>query len=213
MLAFQCVTPFLFYVKVFNTTLQSGAESISSKKGIIMYIRWDTYLSTKAIHTEELFNLWHASVCNIIKCIFGVLKWWFHVLVHPPEYDMDIQAHLLPALAALHNFIHIHDPDGINNMLHPDDVDVEATSSLATELLRWAEKVWVNNRRDEIDWDMWYQYQDEPKRRGLISAQSSWCTMTIVFMNRTMYNNWTCINSTHEDTKLFATWPFINWRW
>ena len=44
---------------------------------------------------------------------------------------MDVQAHLPPALAALHNFfIHIHDPDEIDDMLCPDGVDVEATSSL-----------------------------------------------------------------------------------
>ena len=58
-------------------------------------------------------------------------------------------------------------------MLHPDDVDVEATSSLATELPWRAEKEWVNNRRDEIARDMWDQDQDELKRSGLISAQSS----------------------------------------
>ena len=49
---------------------------------------------------------------------------------------MDIQAHLLPALAALHNFIHIHDPDEIDNILCTDDVDIEATGSLTTELPR-----------------------------------------------------------------------------
>ena len=117
---------------------------------------------------EELFNLRHASARNVIEHIFGVLKRQFHILVHPPEYDMDVQAHLPPALAALHNFIHIHDPDEIDDMLHPDDVDIEATGSLATELPRRAEKEWVNNRRDEIARDMWDQYQNKLERRGLI---------------------------------------------
>ena len=81
---------------------------------------------------------------------------------------MDVQAHHPPALAALHNFIHIHDPDEINDMLCPDDVDIDTTSSLAAELPRQAEKVWVNNRGNEITRDMWDQYQDELERRGLI---------------------------------------------
>ena len=27
------------------------------------------------------------------------------------DYPIDVQAHAVPAMAALHNFIHIHDPD------------------------------------------------------------------------------------------------------
>ena len=45
-----------------------------------------------------------------------------------------LQACLPPALIALHNVIHIHDPDEIDTMLHPGDIDIEATGSLATEL-------------------------------------------------------------------------------
>ena len=28
-----------------------------------------------------------------------------------PEYNLEVQAHILVVLSALHNFIHIHDPD------------------------------------------------------------------------------------------------------
>ena len=83
---------------------------------------------------EELFNLRHASARNVIEHIFGVLKRRFRILVHPPEYSMDIQARLPPALAALHNFIRIHNPDEIVDILPPDNVDIEATGALATEL-------------------------------------------------------------------------------
>ncbi|KAF8806605.1 hypothetical protein BYT27DRAFT_7101701, partial [Phlegmacium glaucopus] len=37
----------------------------------------------------------------------------FVILVHPPEYSMEIQACIPPALAATHNFICDHDPDEI----------------------------------------------------------------------------------------------------
>ncbi|KAF8590861.1 hypothetical protein K439DRAFT_1611677 [Ramaria rubella] len=59
---------------------------------------------------QELFNLCHASTYNIVEQIFGVLKQRFRVLVHPPEYLLAVQAHVPAALAAVHNYIRLHDP-------------------------------------------------------------------------------------------------------
>ena len=64
---------------------------------------------------EELFNLWHAGLCNIIECIFGVLKHHFHVLQIPPKYNMHVQVQLPLALCAIHNFIQWYDPDSFVN--------------------------------------------------------------------------------------------------
>ena len=67
---------------------------------------------------EELFNLCHASACNVIAQIFGMLKWKFHILHITPKYSMSIQAHIPVALAALCNFNHKYEesePD------HEDD--------------------------------------------------------------------------------------------
>ncbi|KIK79284.1 hypothetical protein PAXRUDRAFT_161677, partial [Paxillus rubicundulus Ve08.2h10] len=50
----------------------------------------------------------HASACNIIERIFGVLKHWFHVLLMAPEYDLDTQAHIPSTLCTIHNFIYAH---------------------------------------------------------------------------------------------------------
>ena len=80
---------------------------------------------------------------------------------------MDIQAHLPPALSALHNFIHIHDPDEIANMLCTINVDIDATGSLATKLPRRVEKEQTNDRRDKIAREMWDQYQGELERKGI----------------------------------------------
>lgn len=60
---------------------------------------------------EELFNLRHAHLRNVIERIFGVLKRRFRILLLAPEYNMDIQNRLPAALCALHNFIRTHDPD------------------------------------------------------------------------------------------------------
>jgi hypothetical protein len=48
------------------------------------------------------------SACNVIECIFGVLKRLFRILLLAPEYSLEIQARIPSALSAIHNFIHIH---------------------------------------------------------------------------------------------------------
>jgi len=42
------------------------------------------------------------------------MKRHFKILVLPAEYNMHIQARIPVALAAVHNFIHEHDPSEIN---------------------------------------------------------------------------------------------------
>jgi hypothetical protein len=126
---------------------------------------------------EELFNLRHASARNVIERIFGVLKWRFRILVHPPQFDMDIQARLPPALAALHNFIRKHDPDDIADFDDVEDPQPGARAEegpaaagegqLAEGLPRAAERRQTNERRDRIAQDMWIQYQTELSRRNL----------------------------------------------
>ena len=66
---------------------------------------------------EELFNLWRARAQNIIERAFGVIKWHFKILVIPPEYSMDVQAKVFPALAAIHNCILERDPIETANIM------------------------------------------------------------------------------------------------
>src|SRR5882724_9044208 len=49
----------------------------------------------------------------MVERIFGIMKWCFKILVCPPEYDLNIQACVPPAMVALHNFICRNDPDEI----------------------------------------------------------------------------------------------------
>ena len=88
---------------------------------------------------EELFNLQHASAQNVIERVFGVIKQHFKILIIPPEYSLDIQARVFPALAAIHNYILEKDPVEIADVLPPDDdiIDrVENTGQLAMEYPR-----------------------------------------------------------------------------
>ncbi|KAF7372562.1 putative nuclease HARBI1 [Mycena venus] len=70
----------------------------------------------------ELFNLHHAQLRNVVKRIFGVIKGRWQILMRPPEYDMDIQARVPSALAAVHNFILKHDSIEWDRILD-DDVE------------------------------------------------------------------------------------------
>ena len=92
-----------------------------------------------------------------------MIKRWFKILIIPPEYSLDIQARVFPALAAIHNYILEKDPVEIDDMLPPSDDDivarVEDTGRLATEYPRRAERERATVRRDQIAEFMWVDYQ------------------------------------------------------
>jgi hypothetical protein len=126
-------------------------------------------------NAEELFNLRHASARNVIERIFGVLKWRFRILVYPPQFDMEIQARLPPALAALHNFIRKHDPDDLADFDDVEDPQPGTRTAgppaeegqLAEGLPSAAERQQAHERRDKIAQEMWMQYQAELLRRTI----------------------------------------------
>ncbi|KXN92868.1 hypothetical protein AN958_07065, partial [Leucoagaricus sp. SymC.cos] len=115
---------------------------------------------------EELFNLRHAQARNVIERIFGVLKHRFRILLIGPEYSPQIQSYIPTALAAIHNFIRIYDPQegrlpGGGNQF---DLGVNAgdfyVRDIATvSLTAAAQKRELDNRRDRIAQDMWDDYQ------------------------------------------------------
>lgn len=122
---------------------------------------------------EELFNLRHASARNAVERIFGVLKKRYVVLTRPSHFDMDVQARIPPALAAVHNFIWEHDWDDIQS--YGDTVDEEPGRLPATELqfgtlsqgpANQAEKDHASQHRDELAQAMWDDYQQILLERG-----------------------------------------------
>ena len=70
--------------------------------------------SYRPCNHQEIFNLRHARLRNMIERIFGVLKRRFQVLLLAQEYSFGTQAKIIPAVAALHNFIIDHDPSEIS---------------------------------------------------------------------------------------------------
>ena len=97
-------------------------------------------------------------VHNIVEQIFGILKAHFTILTACPCYNLDIVAWLPLALAALHNFIWIHDPNEISDFLQEDPVEC-VVGELADGFPNAAERHVVNEWWDEIAKAMWAQYQ------------------------------------------------------
>ena len=89
--------------------------------------------------------------------------------MHPPQFDMDIQAHLPPALAALHNFIWKHNPEDLADYESIEDPQpgTHTEGPAAEGIPRMAERWLANQRQAAITRDMWVQYQDELLQHGL----------------------------------------------
>ena len=54
---------------------------------------------------EELFNLRHSSLRNVIERVFGVLKMQFPLLTAIPKFPFEFQVDLVMCVLLVHNFI------------------------------------------------------------------------------------------------------------
>jgi hypothetical protein len=117
---------------------------------------------------EELFNLRHATLRNVIERIFGVLKRRFRILQLATEYNMDTQGRLPVALCALHNFIRIHDPDDPEQEIGMDIADEleDVPGPFNPQAVEPEAGGGMNRNRDQavalrnrIATELWAQYQ------------------------------------------------------
>jgi hypothetical protein len=142
--------------------LPSGVEQTSGKYFNINSLPI-TYVQNSPANKEELFNLRHASALNVIERIFGILKRHFRILLLPPEYSMEIQAQIPPALCALHNFIRHYDPTEVDDYADAADLAADRANGaeigdLATRAISTAERNRMSLKRDQIAQDMWHSY-------------------------------------------------------
>ena len=110
---------------------------------------------------QELFNLRHSSLRNVVERIFGVAKRRFRLMVAAPEYSPEVQAKVIPALCALHNFIRIHDPDDLDDQDWQEEIERQYPSPGVDDLrgrIDRAERSRAVARREKISNDMWADY-------------------------------------------------------
>jgi hypothetical protein len=118
---------------------------------------------------QELFNLRHAMLRNVVEQIFSVIKKHFHIIQLPPEYSSDIQSRISPALCLVHNIICIHDPDNLLDYRHVE-LDEWSTPYYSGTLSGGPPTEAAHTHhtlRDQIAQDMWENYLAERVCRGL----------------------------------------------
>ena len=116
---------------------------------------------------KELFNYRHAQLRNVIERIFSVMKKRFKVLTIPQEYDLEMQAQIMCALAVVHNFMKIHDPG--DQSFKDDDMvfDSDGDNSITTwpgSVGSKRESARAAAHRETITHAMWEDYQSKKAR-------------------------------------------------
>jgi transposase-like protein len=122
--------------------------------------------ATRPETKEELFNLRHAMMRNVVERTFGTWKKRFPILVHPLPYGLKTQRDLVLALAVLHNMIIDHTSDPEAFVIDPDELlmtsgedDLPPEDDNEPTLTQVRERARNNTWRDRIAQNMWDQYQ------------------------------------------------------
>jgi hypothetical protein len=107
---------------------------------------------------EELFNLRHSRLRNVIERIFGVAKKRFRLLVDMPAFKLRVQVKLVKATCVIHNFIRNHqlypDPEDEGVEEGEQGLEAEAREGRAVGEDRGELAAW----RDGIAQEMWDAY-------------------------------------------------------
>lgn len=115
---------------------------------------------------EELFNLRHSALRNVIERIYGVAKERFPIFCRMPSYSLEVQRDLVVALCCLHNLIRTRGSDWFDD--HAEEqrraqaqaqADVEipldfAPYTAATD----AERRQADQERAQLAQEMWDDY-------------------------------------------------------
>ena len=82
-------------------------------------------------------------------------------MVAAPEYSPEVQAKVVLALCALHNFIRVHDPDDLEDEGWEEEIErqppIPSTADLGMRVNR-AEQGRAVARQERIARDMWDDY-------------------------------------------------------
>jgi len=144
-------------------------------RGVRYHLREVAAAGMRPQNAEELFNLRHSSLRNVVERTFGIFKGRFQIFKAPPQYDIETQTWLVYACAALHNLLTLtggdhQDESELRPQLPDSEKDPDnhydgsaegAAVDKATENVTAMAK-----RRDEIAEVMWFHYKEEEQRRA-----------------------------------------------
>jgi len=143
-------------------------------RGVRYHLREQALANLRPATKEELFNLRHSSLRNVVERIFGVLKRRFRWLNLAPEYSLDVQIRIVFVLTALHNFIRSWESEDIfaeaeyaEERAREADLG-EQSNGDNNEVSHINDSQEMEEFRDKLAEAMWADYQTELSRRRLI---------------------------------------------
>jgi hypothetical protein len=131
--------------EVCGTIWLSGAARTFSRIPFCFSI-FSELIRSRPSTKQELFNLRHAMLRNVIERAFGILKNRFRILLLPPKYPLEVQIRIPAALSAVHNFIRRYESTDDTHRMEEDNVEYEDPEDIDLPL------------RDRIADTMWDHY-------------------------------------------------------
>ena len=119
---------------------------------------------------EELFNLRHSSLRNVIERIFGVIKKRFPILVVMKSFDFPFQCDIVICALLVHNFVRMNQlyEDEFDNVDVPADNQNEDDDTDGVDENNIYVNAALNQWRDGIATEMWDAYQILLQERGIL---------------------------------------------
>ena len=111
-------------------------------RGTRYHLREQRRSGNKPKNANELFNLRHSSLRNVVERIFGVLKRKYRILQTPSEYPLLKQKLIICACVSLHNWVRLHEGNTADHFLNEEQNsqvvprDVQPTTELPREGMR-----------------------------------------------------------------------------
>jgi hypothetical protein len=130
-------------------------------RGVRYHLKEWNVAGLQPVNKEELFNLRHSSLRNIVERIFGVIKKRFPILVNMPRYDYEIQIQLVLSCLMIHNFIKLNQgfEDAFDEWDEDDtEVDNNENENVENDNNNINDNI-LRQWRDDIAQDMWNSYQ------------------------------------------------------
>jgi len=147
-------SPGRYYVA--DTRYSNTPMTLTPYRGIQYHLREQAQANIRPQNAKELFNLRHAALRNIVERTIGVFKNRFRYFeASRRNLPLSTQVDVVYALAAVHNFININNPDDLDGDLEVED---EVINEEDAGLAEAESDVVMNQRRDEIAELMWESY-------------------------------------------------------
>jgi hypothetical protein len=106
---------------------------------------------------QELYNLRHSSLRNVIERTYGAVKSKFPILRTMTSYSIDDQVEIIRAVFAIHNFIRVNHDEFAACDTSANATDTEEADD-GEEQLQQNDDTTMKELRDEIASSMWRDY-------------------------------------------------------